>query len=136
MGIPLLSRRPRVAVAACLLVACAGGGGAGSSGGSLEAEPMGRSATPRSGRITYDLLSVEMDGQRVLVDLEFVNGTSHWHKAVVTQVTLHGSGGETRSLELPIGGLRRGQEKRVRARFDDVGFEPSDVTVDLLYTVQ
>jgi len=100
----------------------------------MGSEPMGRSAMPRSGSITYDLLEVERQGDRVVVDLEFVNGTSHWHRSVVTQVTIHGRDGERRSLELPIGGLRRGQKKRVRARFDDVEFQPSDVTVDLLYT--
>jgi hypothetical protein len=90
---------------------------------------------PRARQLTFDLLGVERRAQGVVVDLEFVNGSSQWYRTVVTRVTVHGPAGQRVDQDLPIGGLRSGQEKRVRVRFDEVPFDPADVTVDLLYAL-
>jgi hypothetical protein len=128
-------RAPRLlsVLAAAAGLACASGSAPSEPG--IPGTPLGRSAHPRSGSITWDLRELAREGDLVTLDLEFLNGRSQAFRAVSARLTLHGPDGEQRDQDVPVGPLRQGGRKRLRARVADVPFPVKDVTVELLYAV-
>jgi hypothetical protein len=119
-----------------LLLGCAApSAGPASDAGPQGGEPVGRSIHPRSGHFTYQLGSIERDGDDLRVDFRFHNGTHRDCDQVALRVILLGEKGKSRAVRVPAGAIRAEQTKRLVARVDGVTFRVRDITLELIYAL-
>jgi hypothetical protein len=95
---------------------------------------VGRSEHPKAGRFTYRLLGVNQAAGRTTVDLELRNGTSRNYDSVEVRVVTYGAGGQTESVQVPLGAIRRGRVEPFRAHLPELAYEVKDVGLELILT--
>jgi hypothetical protein len=101
--------------------------------GSRPGTPIERTENPRAGRISFRLDAVDRGGAETRVDLTVWNASGTSYGSVQLRVIAVGPAGERRGVRLLVGSLGAGQERRVSARFPELGFPVSDVQVEIVY---
>ena len=75
--------------------------------------PITRSERERPNKITYYLASMTQKDERVVVDLDLMNGLGRGFSAVTVWVTLLGPQGEKHRVPYPLGFYSRGLDGRI-----------------------
>ncbi len=86
--------------------------------------------TPRKMAYRTPRILLEAEGVRVVFDL--INGKPYPHFGVILKITLLGSSGERQSQEVYVGPMLSLETKRVSTLVENIDFNPTDLTVELL----
>ena len=97
----------------------------------INAVPITRSNRERPNSVTYYLASITQKEDRVIVDMDILNGHSRSFQFVTLWVTLIGADGEKAIVEHPMGPLGQHRHDHVVVSSRGVPFSVEDVAVSI-----
>ena len=91
--------------------------------------PISRSERERPNKITYYLASLTQKQERVIVDLDLMNGMARGFQACTVWVTLIGPRGEKHRVSYPLGPLGPHAQDHVIVKAEGIVFQVDDIEV-------
>lgn len=95
----------------------------------LNAIPIAPSERERPGNITYNLSSLEQEGDTVALDLDLTNGSGQSFSFSTVWITLLAADGKKRMHQHPLGPFGAHRTERIATRVRNVPFEVKNITL-------